>query len=71
MKKSPRILTQIGAQEPQRVFKIPALRLEMMGAEMHAFRPDDARQKLHRRETTVGESWRSVMLPNRYKAKVK
>jgi hypothetical protein len=54
MEKSPRLLAQIGVEKPERVFKITALRLEVVGAQMHSFRPDDPRQELHGRDTTVG-----------------
>jgi len=41
MEKSPWIPAQIGTEEPECVFEIPALRLEVVGTEMHSFRPDD------------------------------
>ncbi len=56
MEESPWLLVQIGTQEPQRVFEIPALRLEMVRTKVHSFRPDDPRQEFHNRETTKGES---------------
>jgi hypothetical protein len=56
MENSPRFLAKVGAEKPERVFEIPAPSLEGMGIGMHAFRPDDPRQELHSRETTMGES---------------
>jgi hypothetical protein len=55
VEKSPRVLAQIGVQEPQGIFEIPALRLKMVRPEVHAFRPDDPGQELHSRVTTMGE----------------
>ena len=42
---SVRIAPQAGGDEVQRVFEIAALRLKMMRAEIHAFRPDGLGQQ--------------------------
>ena len=53
MEESPWIPAQIGTGEPECVFEIPALRLEVVGTKMHSFRPDDPRQELHSMQTTM------------------
>jgi hypothetical protein len=35
---------------------------------MHSFRPDDPRQKLHSRKTTMGKNLRSDLLSDRFEA---
>jgi hypothetical protein len=55
MKESPGLLAKIGIKEPESVFEVPTLSLEMMWTEVHPFRPDDPRQELHNRDT-VGVS---------------
>src|SRR5271170_1987596 len=48
MEEAPCVLTQVRVEEPERVFKVAALGLEVVRAEVHPFRPDDAREELHR-----------------------
>lgn len=70
MQKSPWLLAQIGIEKPERVFEIPALSLEVVRTEMHSFRPDDPREELHSRDTTMCKSWISGWLPDRRDAKL-
>ena len=47
VQETPGVLAQIGVEEPEGVFKVTALGLEMVGSQVHSFRPDDPREELH------------------------
>ena len=45
---APGIVAQASTKKPERILKVSTLHLEVLRAEMHALRPDDARQKFHK-----------------------
>ncbi len=56
MQQPPWLMPQAGRQECDRVFKIAALRLKMVRAQIHPLRPHHPRQKFHSDRTIFGEA---------------
>src|SRR6185437_6364308 len=47
MQQAPRLTPQAGGEKSHRVFKVAALCLQMMGAQIHPLGPDDPRKEFH------------------------
>ncbi len=60
--KAIRVPPKTGGDEVQRVFKIAALRLKIMRAEIHAFRPDGFVQEFHRLSTRLRQQDKQLHL---------
>ena len=56
MQQPPRLMPQAGCEECDRVFKIAALCLKMMRAQIHPLRPHHPRQKFHS-DRTIWRTW--------------